>query len=107
MAISKCLCLLIDIGHVLAAVYPGCPDEDNYHFTALGDCYYISDIDGSLKIGTWSEAFEFCKAISLNMLIIDSPLEERMLTNLWQTVTGGKYIYIYNFFHKKIAYFWH
>ena len=74
------------------AVYPGCPDEDNYHTTELGDCYYIPDIDGSLKIGTWSEAFEFCKAISLNMWIIDSPLEEITLTDLWPKVTGGKYI---------------
>ena len=44
------------------AVYPGCPDEDNYHTTELGDCYYIPDIDGSLKIGTWSEAFEFLQS---------------------------------------------
>ena len=78
------------------AIDPACPNEDNYHSTISGDCYYIPDIDGSLLTRTWSEAFEFCQENSLNMWIIDSEVEEVQVKILWQTITGGQY----NFRHK-------
>ena len=81
----------LHVSTVSTTVHPDCPNEDNYHSTIWGDCYYIPNIHGSLITATWSEAFEFCKENSLNMWIIDSQMEESGVKILWQTVTGGKY----------------